>query len=184
MLPVEDARGPLPLLEVSPAGFTVSAEPVDSAPSVALLRSYITEIGSRYHGRPVTEAEVDRVLAEDPSDSLTPPHGVFLVLRRHGRPAGSVGLRMLTAGIGEVKRMYVVPQARGRGAGRLLLAAVEQVAGRWGLDRLRLDTRSDLVEARGLYVATGYVEIAAYNQSSYAERWYEKALSRFGPMPE
>ncbi|HEX8626982.1 MAG TPA: GNAT family N-acetyltransferase [Catenuloplanes sp.] len=157
--------------------FTVAAEPVDGPASGALLREYFTDIGSRHLGRAVTDAELDAALAEDSSDDLTPPRGMFLVLRRDGQPAGSVGLRHLAADIGEVKRLYVAPSARGRGAGRLLLAAVERHARGWGVRRLRLDTRADLIEARGLYRATGYAEIPAYNDGRYAECWYEKLLS-------
>lgn len=41
---------------------------------------------------------------------------------------------------------------------------------------LRLDTRSDLVEARALYVRHGFAEIPAYNDNPYAQHWYEKPL--------
>ena len=46
--------------------------------------------------------------------------------------------------------------------------------GRPGRDRIRLDTRADLVEARALYARHGYVEIPAYSHGPYAEHWFEK----------
>ncbi|MEH0973839.1 hypothetical protein V6U77_22190 [Micromonospora sp. CPCC 205546] len=46
-----------------------------------------------------------------------------------------------------------------------------------GVDRIRLDTRGDLVEARALYARHGYREIPAYHDGPYAEHWFEKVLS-------
>jgi hypothetical protein len=42
--------------------------------------------------------------------------------------------------------------------------------------RLRLDTRSELVEARRLYARHGYQEVAPFNDG-WADRWYEKPLA-------
>lgn len=157
--------------------YQVAVEPVDAPDSQRLLRAYLTDIAARYLGRPVSAAEVDQALAAHPSADLAPPDGLFLVLRWQARPVGVVGLRLMSPDTGEVKRLYVVPEARRRGAGRLLLAALERAAADRGLRALRLDTRSDLVEARALYAACGYREIAAYNTDPYAERWFEKVLA-------
>ena len=66
-------------------------------------------------------------------------------------------VRVIGAGIAEIKRMYVAPQARGRGLGRTLLVALEQAAAELGCDRARLDTAATLTEAVGLYGSAGYV---------------------------
>ncbi|MEU8183686.1 GNAT family N-acetyltransferase [Micromonospora sp. NPDC049044] len=63
------------------------------------------------------------------------------------------------------------------GGGAALLAAVERVARTAGEDRIRLDTRDDLVEARALYARHGYVEIPPYSSDRYAEHWFEKQLT-------
>lgn len=159
------------------AQFSVAAEPVDSPPGQALLRAYVTELVARYHGRPATPAEVASVLGADPGAGLRPPDGRFLVLRWDDRPAGMVGLRPLGSDTAEIKRLYVLPAARRRGAGRRLLDAAERAATDLGRTRLRLDTRGDLVEARALYAAAGYAEIRAYNDDPYAEHWFEKRLA-------
>jgi GNAT superfamily N-acetyltransferase len=88
-----------------------------------------------------------------------------------------VGLRLLAPPVAELKRMFVRPAYRGRGIGAGLLAAAERGARSLGASTVRLDTRHDLVEARGLYTAHGYVEIPAYNDGPYAEHWYEKRLA-------
>jgi ribosomal protein S18 acetylase RimI-like enzyme len=67
-------------------------------------------------------------------------------------------------------------EARQRGVGRQLLRAVEDAVRAHAVTRLRLDTRSDMAEARNLYAATGYREVAPFNDGRFADRWYEKSL--------
>ncbi|MER7083456.1 GNAT family N-acetyltransferase [Saccharopolyspora kobensis] len=149
---------------------------VDRPDVLGLLREYTDEMASRYYGRPATDAEVDEAIAEDPNAGLHPPTGVFLVARAQAELVGCVGIRELEPGIAELKRMYIRPQVRGRGAAARLLAEVEQHAQQLGYRAIRLDTRSDLVEARRLYARHGYQEVPAFNDGPYAEHWFEKAL--------
>jgi GNAT superfamily N-acetyltransferase len=159
------------------AGWTVAPHPVTAPESAALLRGYYTELIERYHGRPTDDAEVDQVLAEEPSDDLVLPGGEFLVARRGGAPGGCVGLRVLDPDTAELTRMFVLPPARGRGVADLLITTAHTVAREvLGARRIRLDTRADLVEARALYARHGYREIAAYNDSPYADHWFDKPL--------
>ncbi|GAB3696908.1 aminotransferase class I/II-fold pyridoxal phosphate-dependent enzyme [Saccharopolyspora tripterygii] len=151
---------------------------VDGPLALALLREYTDEMVSRYHGRAATGSEVDAAIAEDPNDGLHPPEGVFLVAFDGPDAVGCVGVRELTPGVAELKRMYVVPRSHGRGWGGALLDEVEQRTTALGYHAIRLDTRSDLVEARGLYATRGYVEIPAYNDAPYASHWFEKTLWR------
>jgi len=148
--------------------WSVGEEAVDSEAAAALLRAYFTEMVERYNGRPAGADEVDAAMAEDPSTGLA----AFLVLRAHGAPAGCAGLRP----DGELTRVYVAPPFRRRGGACALLRAVEDTARARGLDRIRLDTRTDLVEARALYTATGYDEVAPFSAGPYAEHWFEKRL--------
>ena len=131
----------------------------------------------RYQGRPATAAEVDDVVASDPSDDLTPPSGAFLVARADDAVLGCAGLRLVGEGVGEVKRVFVTPPARGTGLGTRLMLELEVVARRLDVRILRLDTRHDLVEARGLYASLGYAEVAAFNAGPYAEHWFAKPLT-------
>ena len=132
---------------------------------------------SRYQGRPATTTEVDAVLADEPSDDLTPPTGAFLLARTDDTVLGCAGLRLVGDGVGEVKRVFVTPDARGTGLGTRLMHELEAVARGLGVRTLRLDTRHDLVEARGLYAALGYVEVPAFNAGPYAEHWFAKPLT-------
>jgi GNAT superfamily N-acetyltransferase len=76
---------------------------------------------------------------------------------------GCAGLRLVSHDMGEVTRVFVAPEARGHGVGTRLLQVLEAQAREHGVTRLRLDTRSDLIEARRLYERHGYVEIAPFN---------------------
>ncbi|MGW1377894.1 GNAT family N-acetyltransferase [Streptomyces sp. NPDC002446] len=160
--------------------WAVSAEPVGSPAATALLREYYTEVADRYfelhEGRRSTPGEIDEGLAEYPSADLMPPRGVLLVARRGDAVAGCAGVRLLDARTAELKQMYVRAAVRGLGAAGGLLRAAETAAARLGAERIRLDTRLDLVEAIALYRRHGFTEIAPYHDDRYAEIFFEKRL--------
>ncbi|MFY1615432.1 GNAT family N-acetyltransferase [Micromonospora sp. WMMD736] len=160
---------------VRPQWSTDAVRP-DHPDAALLLREYMTEMVVRYYHRPARPGEVDAALAEMPSDDLAYPTGVLLLAHRGADLAGCAGLRW-HAEFAELTRVYVRPAHRGTGGGAALLAAVEARALAAGADRIRLDTRSDLVEARALYARHGYGEIPAYTQGPYAEHWFEKDLT-------
>jgi GNAT superfamily N-acetyltransferase len=147
------------------------------APAAAVaLRAYFAEVVSRYHGRPAGEQEVAIAMEDEPSHDLQLPSGLLLVARDRHAVLGCAGLRLVSHDMGEVTRVFVAPEARGHGVGTRLLQVLEAQAREHGVTRLRLDTRSDLIEARRLYERHGYVEIAPFNSGRYAEHWYAKRL--------
>ena len=115
-----------------------------------ILRSYIDDVASRYHGRRATDEEIDASVREDPNIDLAPPSGVFLIARQRGAVLGCAGMRLLSERVGEVKRLFVAPAARGRGLGAHLMGELESIARGHGRSVLRLDTSHDLVESRRL----------------------------------
>ncbi len=154
----------------------IAEVPPDSAEGREVLRAYFSEIVGRLYGRLATTAEVDAAMAEDPSDALAPPTGLLLVARQAGTTVGCAGLLLLPGRMGEVKRVFVAPLARGRGVGTLLMRAIEDAARNCQVGRLRLDTRSNLTEARRLYEREGYAEVAPFSDDPLADHWYEKTL--------
>lgn len=111
-----------------------------------------------------------------------PPRGTILLARtQKGEAAGVVALKplgRLGAGIAEMKRLYVRPDARGMGLAARLVAAVEDAARARGYDRLKLDTLGRLVAANRLYARLGYRPCAPYNENPYPDiRYFEKDLS-------
>jgi putative acetyltransferase len=81
----------------------------------------------------------DKELASLPGD-YAPPNGRLLLAKYHDHLAGCVALHKLEPGICEMKRLYLRPQFRGRGLGRLLADRVIGEARQIGYHRMRLDT--------------------------------------------
>ena len=138
--------------------------------AAALLQSYAVEMEERFAGR-----EPCRV--DTKAEEYVAPGGAFLVAYDDGEPVACAGLRRLPDGTGEVKRMYVVPDARGHGLGRRMLERLEHEASGLGYTRLRLDTSSQLTEAKELYRTAGYQEIDDYNGNTAASHWFEKRIA-------
>ncbi len=104
----------------------------------------------------------DEELAALPGDYASPSGALFLALFGH-EAVGCVALRRLGSGTGEMKRLYVRPQYRGFGLGRLLCKTLIAEARELGYDRLRLDTvESQMREAVALYRKAGFQDIAPY----------------------
>ena len=96
-------------------------------------------------------------------DQLSSPDIRLFVARREGAPLACGALR-IAAGYGEVKRMYVVPSARGEGLGRAILATIESEARRAGLRLMRLETGKRQAEALALYKSAGYADCAPFGE--------------------
>jgi putative acetyltransferase len=99
-------------------------------------------------------------------EALTAPSIRFFVARRDGRALGCGALRIDAAGYGELKRMFVSPEARGLKLGRRILDRIEAEARREGLRCMRLETGIRQPEALGLYRAAGYAERGAFGEYS------------------
>jgi ribosomal protein S18 acetylase RimI-like enzyme len=108
----------------------------------------------------------------------TSPAGCLLLARGSGAAVGIVALKPLTARIAEIKRLYVLPEARGGGVGRMLAKRAVALASAKGYRRVRLDThRPSMVAAMALYRRLGFVEIAPYGPDLGGEiAFFEKRL--------
>ena len=105
------------------------------------------------------------------------PDGVFLVASVGEMAVGCGGVRRTGPTTGEVKRLFVRRAARKSGAGRSLLAALEERAAALGLDELRLDTASDEPAALALFHSAGYEPVPDYNGNPHARHWFAKRLA-------
>jgi GNAT superfamily N-acetyltransferase len=137
-------------------------EPFDSPDVQALVEAQQEEMRGRYAGvgdiGPAREAHM-----------FEPPDGVFLVTRADdGCAVACGGICRFDAARAELKRMYVLPESRGSGLGRLLLEALEREARRLGYTGIVLETGDQQPEALGLYVSAGYGPIPCYGV--YASR--------------
>ena len=139
------------------------------------LHEYFSELDRRF--RTGFDPAVSRRAG---ADEMRTPAGAFLVALLRDEPVGCGGLKFHGDEPAEIKRMWVAPSARGLGVGRRLLGELERRAVANGCRAVHLDTNGTLVEAIAMYRSSGYREVAAFNDEPYADRWFEKKLSRAG----
>lgn len=149
--------------------------PVDAPDAHALLSEYFAARAADFPG------QAYRTTFPEPS-AFVAPHGRFLVLDDDtGQAVGCGGIRLISpADLGaryEVKHLFLRPETRGRGWGRLLLDALITQARQWDAAELVLDTHHSLEAAAGLYTRAGFVPIERYNDNPNATRWYGRGLS-------
>ncbi|TYB60622.1 GNAT family N-acetyltransferase [Nonomuraea sp. PA05] len=103
----------------------------------------------------------------------------YLVASVDGRAVGCGAVQPVDDVTGELKRMYVVPEQRGRGIATSLLSALEELARRLGYERLRLATGLRQPEAIALYERCAYTLTEPYGRYVDAPltRCYAKALT-------
>jgi ribosomal protein S18 acetylase RimI-like enzyme len=122
---------------------------------LALQQEYVR----RYGGEDDTPTDVGEFVA---------PRGTFIVGYLDRTVVACGGWRACEPGLefaegdAEIKRMYVVPAARGRGLSRILLVELERRAVAAGRRRLVLETGIRQPEAIGLYTSSGYSEIPQF----------------------
>ena len=148
------------------------AESAEQDPGARLLQGMRDEIAAIYDGLDLDSPEMPRAAPHD----LDPPHGVFLVGRRDGEAVCCGGVKRVPDGACEIKRMYVVPDARGRGVARALLEALEDAARGLGYEVARLDTGPRQPRAQRMYERAGYAPIGNFNANPLASFWGEKRL--------
>lgn len=88
--------------------------------------------------------------------------GALLIASIEGAPAGTIALRRLTDRAGEVKRLYLRPQFRGRRLGRHLVERVIERARAMGYQTLYADTLPIMTDALNLYARMGFETTGAY----------------------
>ncbi|MFG1463502.1 helix-turn-helix domain-containing GNAT family N-acetyltransferase [Xanthobacter sp. DSM 24535] len=153
------------------AGVEISREDPGSTDVRLCLDAYFRELAARFEtgfdpaqGKPVCDADV------------APPLGCFVVARLEGVPVGCCALKHVDGEVGEIKRMWTAPSARGMGIAGRMLRVLEDAARELGLSRLRLDSNRVLAEAHALYRKHLYTEVPAFNDDPYAHHWFEKRL--------
>jgi putative acetyltransferase len=135
-----------------------AVDPRDVAECRALFREYQQGLGVSlcFQG---FEAE----LAALPGQ-YAPPRGGLYLATHGGKPAGCVALRALSASEGEMKRLYVRPEHRGAGLGRVLALHVIDAARALRYSGLKLDTLPTMRNAQALYAALGFRDAPAYGE--------------------
>jgi len=146
--------------------------PFDDGDAAVLVQALHAEMAVIYEGLDMDSSNMPTVGAAE----LGAPHGTFLVGYEHGEPICCGGVKRLDEHHCELKRMYVVPRARGRGVARRLLGALEHAAAQLGYTIARLATGPRQPAARHLYESAGYVVIGNFNDDPEASFFGEKPL--------
>ena len=104
----------------------------------------------------------DQELANLPGD-YAPPSGRLLLATYEGHRTGCVALHKLDDSTCKMKRLYLRPQFRGKGLGRVLADRIIAEARAIGYQRMRLDTVEPVMkDAVAMYRKIGFREIAPY----------------------
>jgi ribosomal protein S18 acetylase RimI-like enzyme len=128
------------------------------------------------HEYGVGDAPADAVDVRAGLDAYRPPAGRLLVAYSAGEAVGVGALRRLQDGAGEIKRMYVVPEARSLGIGSRLLDALLHSAQDAGIGVVRLDTAGFMTSAHRLYRSRGFIERSPYEGTEIPEDLHDRFL--------
>ena len=151
-------------IELLPVGDDLSAR----ADARRLIIEYLTWLAGAAAQRYGLSFDVDAMVAGDLDDAtkFRPPSGRLYIARRGGEAVGIGAVRRLSDSAAEVQRMYVPPQHRGAGVGRLIVERLLADARAIGYTELRLESLRFLTAAHALYRAVGFVEVAPYEGNS------------------
>ena len=104
-------------------------------------------------------------------------NGYFGMIKNEaGRYVGTFGLYQLSETTCEIRKMYLLPEARGKGLGKWMVNTLLEKAKALGYQKVELETASVLKEAIGLYKKIGFKEITASNASPRCDRAFEMEL--------
>lgn len=144
---------------------TILPEDPGSRDALELIRELDEELLIRY---PATS-----VHGMEPSEADT-----FVIARIDGHAVGCGGLRNISEETGEIKRMFVRTEHRGKGVARQILKMLESAAVEFGYEKLQLEIGDRQPESIGLYESSAYYPIPRYGEYSNDphSRCYEKIL--------
>ena len=133
----------------------------------ALFQQYEADLGISLCFQDFSQ-EVDNLPGE-----YALPDGRLLLIRDEDTTAGCIALRKIGERLCEMKRLYVRPEFRGRGVGRMLAERIIEEARKLSYDRMRLDTLPGRMEnAIKLYRSLGFQEVPAYYHNPVPEAIY------------
>lgn len=152
-------------------------EPRDDEVVARILRAVMTELGASGPGFAIQDLEVDHM-----SRAYAAARSAYFVVELGGQVLGGGGIAPLAGGDAdtcELRKMYFLPQLRGRGAGRALIERCLETAGSLGFRRCYLETLKGMNDAQRLYERSGFQRIrCAKGETGHhgCDTYYEKDL--------
>lgn len=158
-------------------------QPDDDAALAGVIREVMPEFGADRPGTALSDPEVGAMSAAYPGGRAQ-----YFVVDEEGAVLGGAGFAPLAGSepdVCELRKMYLLPQARGRGLGRALLERCLESAAAAGYRRCYLETLEGMRRARGLYESAGFTALSSPLGCTghYAcDTWYARELDP--PPPE
>lgn len=152
--------------------------PADDAAVADLIRRVMPEFGADGPGFAIHDPEVDHM-----SRAYDQPGCAYFVVCEGDRVVGGGGIAPLDGGpegVCELRKMYFLPEARGRGAGRTLMARCLETARALGYRTCYLETLTGMDRAMRLYEATGFRPLPGPMGATGhggCDRWYALELA-------
>ena len=149
----------------------IRREDLTSATAQALIAALNADLRARYPGDGSDYFRLDAA-------EVRQGRGAFVVAYDADTPVGCGAVRLIDSGVAEIKRMYVLPDLRGRGIARRMLDALEHEARSIGVTKLLLETGTRQPEAIALYSKAGYFPTEPFGEypPSPLNVFFEKIL--------
>jgi putative acetyltransferase len=137
-------------------------QPADNGAVAAIIRAVMPEFGASGPGFAINDVEVDCMF-----ETYNRPGSRYFVIDDGSRVLGGGGIAPLPdIGPGEpltceLRKMYYLPEVRGRGLGRQMIAACLAAARELGYQRCYLETLTGMDTAQHLYQSFGFEKLCA-----------------------
>ena len=147
----------------------------------ALIREYLDYLNLKVQHNYGLEFDVDAMVDSDltDDDKFSPPNGRFYLVKFNNQTAGVGCLKKLQNRVGEIQRMYVLPEFRGHGIGRAIVNRLVDDARLIGYSKLKLESLEFLNSAHALYRSIGFKEINPYAKNSMASFQAQEQLDKY-----
>jgi GNAT superfamily N-acetyltransferase len=151
----------------------ITREPPDSEDARQLIAELEAHLAPRYPKESRHGYSVEKLLQQNVA---------FFVIRHDSQPAACGGVQLFGTEYGELKRMYIRPQFRGLGLGKLMLDHLANYTRQQGVTLLRLETGIYQTAAIRLYESNGFRPIPPFGdyQLDLLSRFYEKDITDRG----
>lgn len=129
-------------------------KPNDNPNLAKIIRSALEEFGANKPGTVYFDPTTDALF-----DLFQAPGSAYFVAEESGELLGGAGFfptNGLPDGVAELVKMYLRPEARGRGLGKLLINKTEEMAKKMGYAGLYLESMPELTNALTMYEKMGY----------------------------
>ncbi|MCS6988600.1 MAG: GNAT family N-acetyltransferase [Chloroherpetonaceae bacterium] len=152
-------------------------KPEDNPAIANVIRAVMPEFGADGDGFAIKDAEVDAMF-----EAYSQPRCAYFVVEMNGNVIGGGGIAPLQGGddhVCELKKMYFLPEGRGKGIGQEVLNRCLEAARAFGYKTCYLETLEQMGAARKLYEKNGFVRLTKRmgNTGHFGcDRFYAKPL--------